>query len=94
MWDFSYFGFGWGTDVWEVGCRRCWDIPGWFVEGCGVGGCAHAFAVASVYCVCVVVGGVFRDAIVVHETALCYWNGGAVLIYSISWWILAIAMYI
>ena len=76
MRGFSSVGFAEGTHVWEVGCRRCWDVPGWFVVGCGVGGCAPAFAVASVYCIRVVDGVVFRGAIVVHETALRYGNGG------------------
>jgi len=52
--------------------------------GCGVGGCAPAFAVASVYCIRVVGGGVFCGAIDVPETARRYGNGGGgVLIYNI-----------
>ena len=83
VWGFSSCGFAWGTNV-EVGCRRCRAIQGWFGVGCGVWGCVPAFAVASVYSIRVVGGGVFSGAIFVRETAPRYGNGGGVLIYSIS----------
>ena len=44
--------------------------------GCGVEGCARAFAVAGVCCVCVVVESTFCGALGVLETLVCYVNGG------------------
>ena len=52
--------------------------------GFGLGGCAPAFAVASLCSIWVVGGGGFSGVIVVHETAPRYGNGGGVLIYNMS----------
>ena len=48
--------------------------------GCGVEGCARAFAAAGVccVCVCVVVESIFGGALGVPETLPRYVNGGSI----------------
>ena len=46
--------------------------------GCGVEGCARAFAVAGVCCVCVVGESTFYGALGVPETLVCYVDGGGI----------------
>ena len=51
--------------------------------GCGVRGCAKAFAVAGVCCVCVVAERSFFGALGMLEISLHDVNGGGVLVYNI-----------